>query len=70
MNQADIEAAAAELAGDLVVELVRFAGIRVPPEVTQRLAQVARRGITRALAKATAVKVEAQTASVADYRRR
>ena len=70
MRQDQIEEAAAEIAGDLVVELLRFGGVRLPPEVTQRLAQVARRGITRALARMTAVKVQAQTASVTDLRTR
>lgn len=70
MRQDHIEEAAAEIAGDLVVELVRFGGVRLPPEVTQRLAQVARRGITRALARMTAVKVQAQTATVTDLRTR
>ena len=70
MRQDHIEEAAAEIAGDLVVELLRFGGVRLPPEVTQRLAQVARRGITRALARMTAVKVQAQTASVTDLRTR
>ena len=70
MRQDQIEEAAAEIAGDLVVELVRFGGVRLPPEVTQRLAQVARRGITRALARMTAVKVQAHTASVTDLRTR
>lgn len=70
MRQDQIEEAAAEIAGDLVVELLRFGGVRLPPEVTQRLAQVARRGITRALARMTAVKVQAQTATVTDLRTR
>lgn len=70
MRQDQIEEAAAEIAGDLVVELVRVGGVRLPPEVTQRLAQVARRGITRALARMTAVKVQAQTATVTDLRTR
>ena len=70
MRQDQIEEAAAEIAGDLVVELVRVGGVRLPPEVTQRLAQVARRGITRALARITAVKVQAQTATVTDLRTR
>ena len=70
MRQDQIEEAAAEIAGDLVVELVRVGGVRLPPEVTQRLAQVARRGITRALARMTALKVQAQTATVTDLRTR
>ena len=70
MRQDHIEEAAAEIAGDLVVELLRFGGVRLPPEVTQRLAQVARRGITRALARMTALKVQAQTATVTDLRTR
>ena len=70
MRQDQIEEAAAEIAGDLVVELVRFGGVRLPPEVTQRLAQVARRGLVNALARMTAVKVQAQTASVTDLRTR
>ena len=70
MRQDQIEEAAAEIAGDLVVELLRVGGVRLPPEVTQRLAQVARRGITRALSRMTAVKVQAQTASVTDLRTR
>lgn len=70
MRQDQIEEAAAEIAGDLVVELLRVGGVRLPPEVTQRLAQVARRGITRALARMTALKVQAQTATVTDLRTR
>jgi len=70
VRQDHIEEAAAEIAGDLVVELLRFGGVRLPPEVTQRLAQVARRGITRALARMTAVQVQAQTATVTDMRTR
>lgn len=70
MRQDQIEEAAAEIAGDLVVELLRFGGVRLPPEVTQRLAQVARRGLVKALARMTAVNVQAQTASVTDLRTR
>lgn len=70
MRQDQIEEAAAEIAGDLVVELLRVGGVRLPPEVTQRLAQVARRGLVKALSRMTAVKVQAQTASVTDLRTR
>lgn len=70
MRQDQIEEAAAEIAGDLVVELLRVGGVRLPPKVTQRLAQVARRGLVKALARMTAVKVQAQTATVTDLRTR
>jgi len=70
MRQDELEVVAAEIAGALVAELTRAVGVRVPPEVTARLAAVARKGVVRGLSRLSAVRIEADTAKVADLRTR
>lgn len=70
MRQDEVEVIAATIAGDLVVELVRLTGAPLPAGVTQVLAARARRLLTREIARATAARIDASTASFADLRRR
>jgi len=70
MRQDELEVIAATIAGDLVVELVRLTGAPLPAGVTQALAARARRLLTRELARASALRVDASTATYADLRKR
>lgn len=70
MRQDEIETLAAAVASGLVVELVRLTGAPVPEGAARILADMAARDIRTGIASLTAVRVEAQAASVADLRTR
>ena len=65
-----IEAIAADVAGYLATEALRHAGVRIPPAAVAMIAAAARYRLRGAIARASALRVDASTASFADLRKR